>query len=181
MRPSGFDQPPPDTYIELGNLAGDVRSSDDLDDLLTTIGTQGIDMLKDQQRLPSSAMERKFEEEAQHGEDIALDLPQGALEKSTDLVGIYLREMRAVPLLRREEEVDIAKRIERGQLRALKALSRSPIVIRQILAIGKDLKHGVRSIKEIVAFDEEITERILQNRVSRTSRAASTSCRSITK
>src|SRR2546426_782428 len=165
MRPSGFDQPPADTYIELGNLAGDVRSSDDLDDLLTTIGTQGIDLLKDQQRLPSSAMERKFEEEAEHGEDIALDLPPGALEKSNDLVGIYLREMRAVPLLRREEEVDIAKRIERGQLRALKALSCSPIVIRQILAIGKDLKHGVRSIKEIVVFDEEIAERILQNRV----------------
>ena len=145
-------------------MAGDVRSSDDLDDLLTTIGTQGIDLLKDQQRLPSSVMERKFEEEAEHGEDIALDLPPGALEKSNDLVGIYLREIRAVPLLRREEEVDIAKRIERGQLRALKALSRSPIVIRQILAIGKDLKHGVRSIKEIVLFDEEITERILQSR-----------------
>ena len=165
MRPSGFDQPPADTYIELGNLAGDVRSPDDLDDLPITIGTPGIDVLKDQQRLPSSAMERKFEEEAGTGEDIALDLPPGTLEKSNDLVRIYLREMSAVPLLRREEEVDIAKRIERGQLRVLKALSRSPIVIRQILAIGKDLKHGVRSIKEIVVFGEEITERILQNRI----------------
>jgi hypothetical protein len=49
---------------------------------------------------------------------------------------------------------------------ALKALSRSPIVIRQILAIGEDLKRGIRSIKEIVVFDkEEITEEILQNRV----------------
>src|SRR5713226_2181908 len=165
MRPSGFDQPPADTYIELGNLACNVRSPDDLDDVLTTIGTQGINLLKDQQRLPASAMERKFEEEAVTGEDIALDLPPGTLEKSNDLVRIYLREMSAVPLLRREEEVDIAKRIERGQLRVLKALSRSPIVIRQILAIGKDLKHGVRSIKEIVVFGEEITERILQSRI----------------
>ncbi len=80
---------------------------------------------------------------------------------------IYLREMGVVPLLTREGEVDIAKRIERGQLRVLKALSRSPIVIRQILAIGEDLKRGVRSIKEIVVFDEEeITEEILQNRVT---------------
>ena len=79
---------------------------------------------------------------------------------------IYLREMGIVPLLTREGEVDIAKRIERGQLRVLKALSRSPIVIRQILAIGEDLKRGIRSIKEIVVFDEEeITEEILQNRV----------------
>src|SRR5207248_5938854 len=63
-------------------------------------------------------------------------------------------------------EVDIAKRIERGQLRVLKAILRAPIVIRQILAIGEDLKRGVRSIKVIVVFGEvEITEKVLQNGV----------------
>jgi RNA polymerase primary sigma factor len=71
-----------------------------------------------------------------------------------------------VPLLTREGEVDIAKRIERGQLRVLKALSRSPIVVREIRTIGEDLKRGIRLIKEIVVFqEEEITEEILQNRV----------------
>jgi RNA polymerase primary sigma factor len=81
-----------------------------------------------------------------------------------DPARIYLREMGVVPLLTREGEVDIAKRIERGRLRVLKALSRSPIVIRQILAIGEDLKRGTRSIKEIVVFDEEeVTEKVLQN------------------
>src|SRR5260370_15662868 len=79
--------------------------------------------------------------------------------------------MGTVPRLTRQGEVDIAKRIERGQLRVLKALSRSPIVIRQILAIAEDLKRGVRSIKEIVVFDEEeMTENILQNRVQDTTR-----------
>ena len=77
---------------------------------------------------------------------------------------IYLRAMGTVPLLTREGEVDIAKRIERGQLNALKALSRSPLVIRQILVVGEDLKRGIRSIKEIVVFDEEgITEETLQD------------------
>ena len=62
--------------------------------------------------------------------------------------------------------MNIAKRIERGQQRVLKALSRSPVVIRQILSTGEDLKCGVRSIKEIVVFnDEEITEEMLQDRV----------------
>ncbi len=62
--------------------------------------------------------------------------------------------------------MDIAKRIERGQLQVLRALSRSPVVIRQVLAIGKDLRHGIRSIRDIVGFDEEeVTEEILQNRV----------------
>src|SRR5437879_13003069 len=74
--------------------------------------------------------------------------------------------MGRVPLLTREEEVNIAKRVERGQLRVLNALSRSPIVIHELLAMGEDLKKGVRSIKEIVVFnDEEITEQMLQDRV----------------
>src|SRR5258708_23582713 len=94
---------------------------------------------------------------------------RGAVEQTDDPVRIYLREMGVVPLLTREGEVDIAKRIERGQRRVLKALSRSPIVIRQVLAIGEDLKRGARSIKEIVVFDEEeITEKVLQNGVKDT-------------
>jgi len=88
------------------------------------------------------------------------------LDKTNDPVRMYLREMGTVPLLTREGEVEIAKRIERGQLRVLKALSRSPIVIKEILALGEDLKRGIRSIKELVAFDEEeITDEIVQARL----------------
>jgi RNA polymerase primary sigma factor len=58
------------------------------------------------------------------------------------------------------------KAIERGQNRVLKALSRSPIVIRELLALGEDLEKGVRSIKELVTFDEEeITEEIVEKRL----------------
>src|SRR5450759_4210138 len=151
------------TYNEVKDLIPhDVHSPEDLDDLLTTIGTRGIDVLESQPKLPSSAFEKQFEEEVEGGGE--LDLTPGALEKTNDPVRIYLREMGIVPLLTREGEVDIAKRIERGQLNALKALSRSPLVIRQILVIGEDLKRGIRSIKEIVVFDEEgITEATLQN------------------
>jgi len=150
------------TYNDVRSLIPhDVHSSEDLDDLVTTIGTRGIDVLEGQHKLPSSALEQKFEEEV---EDVELDLTPSALENTNDPVRIYLRQMGIVPLLTREEEVDIAKRIERGQLSALKALSRSPLVIRQILVMGEDLKRGIRSIKEIVVFDdEEITEDNRQN------------------
>ena len=158
------------TYNEVNDLIPhDVHSPQDLDDLITTLGTQGIDVLEGEPKLSSAALKNKFEEEVEPGEVIGLVPPPGALEKTNDPVRIYLREMGIVPLLTREGEVDIAKRIERGQLRVLKALSRSPIVIRQILAIAEDLKRGVRSIKEIVVFDEEeMTEEILQNRVKDT-------------
>jgi RNA polymerase primary sigma factor len=150
----------------------DVRSREGLDELLTTIGTQGIDVLGGQPNLSSSTIVKEFEKEVEAGEEIELDLTPGALEKSNDPVRIYLREMSMTPLLTREGEVDIAKRIECGQLRTLKALSRSPIVIRQILATGEDLKRGIRSVKEVVAFDEEeiIDEEILQNRLKDTTR-----------
>jgi RNA polymerase primary sigma factor len=153
------------TYDQVNDLIPqDVQSPDDLEDLLTTIGTQGIDVLEGP-KLPGSGLDKKFDEE-ELGEDVELDLTPGALEKTNDPVRMYLREMGTVPLLTREGEVEIAKRIERGQLRVLKALSRSPIVINELLALGEDLKKSVRSIKEVVTFDEEeITDEILQNRL----------------
>jgi RNA polymerase primary sigma factor len=152
------------TYDQVNDLIPqDVHSPEDLDDLLTTIGTQGIDVLEGPKS--GSALDKKFDDE-EAGEDVELDLTPGALEKTNDPVRMYLREMGTVPLLTREGEVEIAKRIERGQLRVLKALSRSPIVINELLAMGEDLKKGVRSIKEVVTFDEEeITDEILQNRL----------------
>jgi RNA polymerase primary sigma factor len=153
------------TYDEVNDLIPhDVHSPEDLDDLMTTIGTQGIDVLEGP-KSPSSL--DKFEKgDLEAGEDVELDLTPGALEKTNDPVRMYLREMGTVPLLTREGEVEIAKRIERGQLRVLKALSRSPIVIREIVALGEDLKRGVRSIKEIVTIDEEeITEEVILNRL----------------
>ena len=107
------------------------------------------------------ALEQRLEEEVEH---VELDVTLGALEKTNDPVRMYLREMGVVPLLTREGEVEIAKRIERGQLKVLKAVSRSPLVIRQILVIGEDVKRGIRSVKEIVVFDEdEMTEDNLQD------------------
>jgi RNA polymerase primary sigma factor len=165
-----------DTLIEVGKEKGyltygdvndmlpeEIGSADDLDDLITTIGTQGIDLL-DSPKFPG---DKDFELE--EGEDVELDLTPGTLEKTNDPVRMYLREMGTVPLLTREGEVEIAKRIERGQLRVLKAISRSPIVIREIVALGEDLKRGVRNVKEVVVFDEEeLTEEVVQARVRST-------------
>ena len=154
------------TYDQVNDLIPhDVHSPEDLEDLLTTIGTQGIDVLESSKG-PTTDLEKKFEEVDEASEDVELDLTPGALEKTNDPVRMYLREMGTVPLLTREGEVEIAKRIERGQNRVLKALSRSPIVIRELLALGEDLEKGVRSIKELVTFDEEeITEEIVDNRL----------------
>jgi RNA polymerase primary sigma factor len=157
------------TYGEVNDLLpGDITTPDDLDDLLTTISTQGIDVGAGDERMPSGR--DAYEPEAgEESDDVELDLSPGTLEKTNDPVRMYLREMGTVPLLTREGEVEIAKRIERGQLRVMKAISRSPIVIREIVGLGEDLRRGVRNIKEVVTFDEEeLTEEILQARVRAT-------------
>ena len=153
------------TYNEVRALIPhDAHSEEDLDDLLTTIGTRGIEVLKGQPQLLSSALQENFDEEAKID---GLELTPGTLEKTDDPLRIYLREMGIVPLLTREAEVDIAKRIERGQRSALKALSRSPLAIRQILILGEDLKRDIRSITEVAVFDEEeLTEETLQSCVA---------------
>ena len=157
------------TFGEVNDLLpGDITSPDDLDDLLTTINTQGIELGGDDDN--GRGRRDKYEPEAgEESEDVELDLSPGTLEKTNDPVRMYLREMGTVPLLTREGEVEIAKRIERGQLRVMKAISRSPIVIREIVGLGEDLRRGVRNIKEVVTFDEEeLTEEILQSRVRAT-------------
>jgi len=153
------------TYGDVNEILPEEMGSspDDLDDLITTIGTQGIDLLDG----PKFHGDKEFELE--EGEDVELDLTPGTLEKTNDPVRMYLREMGTVPLLTREGEVEIAKRIERGQMRVLKAISRSPIVIREVMALGEDLKRGVRNVKEVVIFDdEELTEEVVVARVKAT-------------
>jgi RNA polymerase primary sigma factor len=144
-------------------LPPDAHSSQDVDDMLSSIGTRGLDVVEAEPHSPYSTLEQRI---APDTEEVELDLTPGAGESTSDPVRVYLREMGASPLLTREEEVEIAKRIERGQVTALKALSRSPIVIQQVLAIGEDLKRGLRSIKDTVVIDdEEITDEILRQRV----------------
>src|SRR5437660_12397549 len=153
-------------YDEVNELLpSEITSSDELDDLFNTFGSAGIEVIDSDQKYLRD--EKAIDRTGEGAEELELDLTPGALDKTNDPVRMYLREMGTVPLLTREGEVEIAKRIERGQLRVLKALSRSPIVIRELLAMGEDLKKGVRSIKEVVTFDEEeLTDEILENRLN---------------
>src|SRR5437773_10766967 len=113
--------------------------------------------------MPGAGLDKKFDEE-EAGEDVELDLTPGALEKTNDPVRMYLREMGTVPLLTREGEVEIARRIERGKLAVIKSISRTPIITKRVITLGDQLHTGERTIRELVIFnDEEITdERIIE-------------------
>lgn len=91
----------------------------------------------------------------QESEDSELDLSAGELDKGSDPVRLYLREMGNVPLLKREQEVSIAKRIEAGQKRAQRAVSRSPIAVAELLKIGQELEAGETNIRGVVNYSDE--------------------------
>ena len=69
---------------------------------------------------------------------------------SGDPVRVYLREMGAVPLLTRQREVDLARRMERGKDRILRAISRSPLIVAEVLEIYGRIKRGDLELESVV-------------------------------
>jgi RNA polymerase primary sigma factor len=143
-----------------GILPPEVHSPEEIDNLLSTLETYRIEIYEDVSAAKAALeaaepLEPEVKEEGALADEVELDLTPGLLEKTADPVRIYLREMGTVQLLTREGEVALAKRIERGRLLVLKTITRSPIVIKELLEIAKELREGTRSIKEIVLFDDE--------------------------
>ncbi|HSL22995.1 MAG TPA: RNA polymerase sigma factor RpoD [Vicinamibacterales bacterium] len=148
-------------YDEVNELLpADITSSEELDDLFSTFGNAGIEVIESDQKFRKDELLDRPE-----GEEPELDLTPGALDKTNDPVRMYLREMGTVPLLTREGEVEIAKRIERGKLTVIKSISRMPSVTKFIIQMGEQLRAGERTIRELVIFnDEEITDERIEAR-----------------
>ncbi|MCU1272629.1 MAG: polymerase sigma factor RpoD [Bryobacterales bacterium] len=145
---------PYDEVSEL--LPTDLNGAADLDDLVG-LDVAGIEILEEPK------LDAKLEE-ADEFLDLEL-LPTAVGDKTNDPVRMYLREMGSVPLLTREGEVEIAKRIERGQNIVLKALSRSPLVIQKILGMGEEVECGSLSARDLIQIsDPLVTEETLEEK-----------------
>jgi RNA polymerase primary sigma factor len=133
-----------------------MMSPDDIEDVLNRLEGANISVAdSDAQLLEQAASLALDDDEIIDEDDLDLDLSAGTLDKSNDPVRLYLREMGIVPLLTREGEVAIAQRIERGQIKTRKAISRSPIAVERLLKMGDDLQKGKGSIRETVMFSEQ--------------------------
>ena len=164
-------------YDEVNDLLpSEVHSSDEIEEVLSAFERYGIVMYEDlaTAQAARAALEETEAAEAEPAEanvaaDAELDLTPGAMGKREDPVRLYLREMGSVPLLTREGEVAIAKRIERGQRLVFKTISRSPMILKELLAAGEELRQGARTIKEIVQFDaEELTDKKIERKTRQT-------------
>jgi RNA polymerase primary sigma factor len=164
-------------YDEVNELLPtEVHSSDEIEEVLSAFERNGIAMYEDVASAQAAraavdegeaVVETEVAEPAQ--DEAELDLTPGSMGKREDPVRLYLREMGSVPLLTREGEVAIAKRIERGQNLVLKTLSRAPGILKEIIAAGKDLREGSRTIKDIIQFDaDDLTEKKIEKKTQQT-------------
>jgi RNA polymerase primary sigma factor len=149
-------------YEEVNDLLpSEISSSDELDDIFSMFGSMGIEVVDSEQ---------KFREKAEE-EGVELDLTPGTLDKTNDPVRMYLREMGTVPLLTREGEVEIAKRIESGKNAMLRAISRTNMAAQEVARLGERLGAREIGIRDAVIFnEEEVTEEKLEAKIKETLR-----------
>jgi RNA polymerase primary sigma factor len=133
-------------YDEVNELLpDDIATGPELDELLADFDSAGVEILEE----PKLEFDKKLDD----GEEFAeLDLAQDFGDKTNDPVRMYLREMGTVPLLTREGEIELAKRIERGQRNVNKSLSRSPLIMREVAAFAEELRSG-----KLLACDVVVT------------------------
>jgi RNA polymerase primary sigma factor len=135
-------------YDEVSELLpDDITSGPELDDILVNLDGAGVEILE----------EPKLEKLEDTEDLLEVDLSQDFGDKTNDPVRMYLREMGTVPLLTREGEIELAKRIERGQNAVRKSISRSPLITREILTLGEDLSRAAISVRDIMVLPDLVT------------------------
>lgn len=131
-------------YDEVNEILPDELSTGpELDDLFAELDSSGVELLDE----PKIDFDKKIEDDEEFSD---VDLAQESADKTNDPVRMYLREMGTVPLLTREGEIDLAKRIERGERGVNKALSRSPLVVNELLLLTEGIKSGEVIARELI-------------------------------
>ena len=135
-------------YDEVSELlSDDFPAGREFEDLLSDLDSAGVEILEEPRT--------EFDKKAEESDDFAdIELAQDYADKTNDPVRMYLREMGTVPLLTREGEIELAKRVERGQGSVRKALSRSPLVIRDLIQLGEDLQNHVISVRDVLILPD---------------------------
>jgi RNA polymerase primary sigma factor len=157
------------TYDEINSvLPPDILTGDQIDDVMEIFGENAIEVVDDFQKVPVPGAnlligeEEAEEEEASVEEEPAveeeeLDYPGGI--KGNDPVRLYLKEMGAIPLLNREGEVSLAKRIEDGEREIVSSVKGCSIALDELFKVGEKLKAGELQVRDVIKdLDEDSTD-----------------------
>ena len=161
-------------HSEIRNMGTFISTFDHVDEgvLVDSIAPKNLDQVLEQlasdtdgeESLIEAASDTALETDESLAEDAVLDLSPGESDRAADPVRLYMREMGRVPLLTKDQEVAIAKRIEWGLNRAQKGITRSPIAIAELLEIGNRLNAGTLAIRDVVTFSDQMESEELEDK-----------------
>lgn len=145
------------TYDEVNDiLSPDIVSPDQIDELMMMFGEMDIEIVDSSQNV--KLVKHKVDKLEEPEEEESL-IEKDLFGKVNDPVRMYLKEMGSVSLLSREEEVEIAKRIEEGEREVLQVVLNSPLIIQELFGLADQLERGDISIRDILEdLDEEDNE-----------------------
>ncbi|HEX9191339.1 MAG TPA: RNA polymerase sigma factor RpoD [Candidatus Deferrimicrobiaceae bacterium] len=158
------------TYDEINSvLPPDILTGDQIDDVMEIFGENAIEVVDDFQKVPvpganlligeeeAEEEEASVEEERAAEEEEEFEYPGGI--KVNDPVRLYLKEMGAIPLLNREGEVSLAKRIEDGEREIVSSVKGCSIALDELFKIGEKLKAGELQVRDVIKdLDEDSTD-----------------------
>ena len=148
------------TYDEVNSVLPDeLVSSEKIDDMMMIFDEMDIEIVDSSQQ--AKVLKEKIEKdgEASGEEDRVLPLDDDSGGRVTDPVKMYLREMGMVCLLTREGEVEIAKRIERGEEEVIDAIIATPIGVRAILNLREKIALEKLRVRDVLKnLDEDFEE-----------------------
>jgi RNA polymerase primary sigma factor len=147
------------TYDEImAHLPEDETSADRFDEIFRALGEMDIEVVDAPERAKAAEGGEAQGEEA--SPETELDLTPAPVGRTDDPVRMYLREMGRTPLLTREGEIRIAKRIEEGRKEVADAVCRAGVAVREVLYLGERLEQGRLRIGDLLALSEfeEISE-----------------------
>jgi RNA polymerase primary sigma factor len=137
------------TYDEVNDiLPPDVVSPEHIDDLMVLFGEMDIELV-DTDHGESTVEVMKVDDKELLEEEKSLNLRETGGGHTDDPVRMYLREMGSIPLLTREGEVEIAKRIEEAQNQIIMAVIKNPLATKEVLHLRDKLKNGKLSLDEL--------------------------------
>lgn len=149
------------TYDEVNDgLSSNIVSPDQIDDMMILFGEMDIEIVDSDQKSQKVSVIKTYVREKLEKEK-AIDLTDSIAGKTDDPVRMYLREIGTVPLLTREGEIEIAKKIEEGRNEEINAVINTPIAVSEVISLGERLKQrkiGITQVTDSGVFEEEINE-----------------------
>ena len=149
------------TYDEVNDgLSSNIVSPDQIDDMMILFGEMDIEIVDSDQKSQKVSVIKTYVREKLEKEK-AIDLTDSIAGKTDDPVRMYLREIGTVPLLTREGEIEIAKKIEEGRNEEINAVIYTPIAVSEVIFLEERLKQrkiGITQVTDSGVFEEEINE-----------------------